>query len=447
MRIVEESYIKRTVSQLNTYAAEHGAYHDFYGNIDSFATEPLQDLSFKSDIAYFDRISFILNVITSIIAHPHISNTTEDIILRAELVNSVTPETFRETMQDYGLWTFDGVRMIPENVHYHQNIDNLRIYENVFIVMLVKLIAAELNKYTDFYASLIETFRGQPQLSLDENNVSVALFRIQSLTKKIRYIQNTRFYKEINKAPTYLRVVHPTNILLKDRLYNYCFKFYRSLVTYPDKEALMHDFALYYSMMLMRSLRRYGFEMAQDSGKLTFDSNKCLVIPTMCFENAGYRVRFEIYGDNLGILFHIENKLVPNSAAAVAEHLLLFSPQSNFADIAELAEAADSCTTVEAISLWNMAHIEKTVLPVYRNPLSEQEVVDEWLAGKLSASRASSDLYRTFCPACQKAGVSVDDDDLRTCSGCGSVFTFFRDDAGEENVWFLKLRRSGYGKT
>ena len=446
MRIVEESYIKRTVAQLNTYAAEHNAYLDLYEDIASFAAEPLQDLSFKSDLAYFDQISFILNVITSIISHPHISNKTEDIILRAELVNTITPETFRETMQDYALWTFDGIRMVPENVHYHQNIDNLRIYENVFIVMLIKLIAAELAKYTDFYASLIETFRGQSELSLDENNVSVAMFRIQKMNKKIRYIQNTRFYKEINKEPTYLRVVHPTNILLKDRLYNYCFKFYRSLVTYPDKAALMHDFSLYYCTMLIRSLRKAGFEMAEDYGNLIFDDNGCLIIPEMRFESAQYRARFEGYGENHGILFYIENKAISNLRTANAVHLLLFSPQSSFGDVADLAVAPDAYTTVEAISLWNMAYVEKNILPIYQNPLSEQEVVDQWLAGKISESRASSDLYRTFCPACHKASVSVDDDDLRHCASCGSRFTFFRDEAGDEKLWFLKLRRLNDGK-
>lgn len=444
MRIVEESYIKRTVEQLNIFAAEQDGYKGLYDHIDSFATEPLQDLSFRSDLTYFDKISFILNVITSIISHPHISNKTEDIILRAELASSSTPETFQETMRDFGLWKFNGVAMVPEQVHYHQNIDNLRIYENVFIVMLVKLIASELTKYMDFYSSLIETFRGQSQLSLDENNVSVALFRIQSLSKKLRYIQNTRFYKEINKAPTYLRVVYPTNILLKDRLYNYCFKFYRSLVTYPDKDVLMHDFALYYCTLLMRALRRRGFEPVEACGTLNFDAQQGPAFPAMKLENAHYRVHFEPFGTNQGILFEIENKSVTRKAAAHARHLLLFSPQSSFGDIPEVAR--EDYTTVEAISLWNMAYVEQTVRPVYRNPLSEEEVVDEWLSGKLSASRASSDLYRTFCPSCQKAGVSVDDDDRRTCAHCGSVFTFFADDEGKENVWFLKLRRSGHGK-
>ena len=188
------------------------------------------------------------------------------------------------------------------------------------------------------------------------------MFRIQKLGKKIRYIQNTRFYKEINKAPTYLRVVHPTNILLKDRLYNFCFKFYRSLVTYPDRETLMRDFSLYYSMMLLRALRKQGFELSKtakkSSQKLTFDDQQSLVLPDMTLENARYRVAFKAYRETSGIVLQIENKQVQNANAAKATHLLLFSPQSSFVDISELNINTKEYTTVEAISLWNMAYLE-----------------------------------------------------------------------------------------
>jgi len=103
MRVVEEGYIKRTVAQLNKAAAGYGDYSALYKSIDSFETEPLQDLSFKSDLAYFDDVAFILNVITSIIAHPHISNKTEDIVIRTEIASTVTPETFNSTMRDFEL--------------------------------------------------------------------------------------------------------------------------------------------------------------------------------------------------------------------------------------------------------------------------------------------------------------------------------------------------------
>ncbi|MBQ5612452.1 MAG: hypothetical protein IIU88_01925 [Clostridia bacterium] len=442
MRIIEEGYLKRTVAQLNSFATGHKSYADLFADMESFETEPLQDLSFRTDLTYFEEIAFILSVISSIISHPHISNKGENIIIRTELASSVSPEMFQKTMRDPILWSFDGDRMIPEHVHYFQSIDDLRIYENVFLVMLVKLIAAELTKYQDFYTSLIETYHGQETLSLNENNVSVALSKIRVLNKRIRYIQNTRFYKEINKKPTTLRTVHPTNILLKDRLYNYCFKFYRSLVTYPEKEKLMHDFAVYYCMMLMRALSKKGFRPAKNNPqKLRFDGEKSLVIPKLTFESPLYTVETELLEANRGLVLTVENKLVAREENKRAKHLLLFSPQTSFADLNTVsASSYQGYRTVEAISLWNTAYVEEVILPLYRNPLSEQEVMSRWLSTKLSASRASAELYRTFCPACQKASVDCNDTDLRICTSCGSEFTFFRDAENQENLWFLKWR-------
>ncbi len=446
MRIVEEGYLKRTVAKLNTFAKEQGTYECFFERISSFEPEPLQDLSFKSDLSYFDEISFVLSVITSIISHPHISTQSENIILRTEFANTVSAETFQETLRDPKLWKKDGLHMVPEYVHYHQSIDDLCIYENIFVVMLVKLLSSEVGKYSDFYASLIRTFSGQAQLSLDEHNVSVALAKIRTLNKKIRYVQNTRFYKEINRKYKTPRTIHPTNILLKDRLYNHCFKFYRTLITYPDKMSLMQDFSIHYYMLLLKSLNSRGFVLRDAGGELKFDENGRLCPTPMTLENALYRVQFEPYRENGGIVLNVEHKLIKQVGARSARHLLLFSPQSSFGDIEESALDSTCYTTVEAISLWNMAHIENGTVPVYRNPLSEQEVMDEWLSCKLSASRASMALYRTFCPSCQSPNVNADEHYVRHCSLCGSQFAFFKDEEGRENLWFLKLRRTAYGK-
>ena len=446
MRIVEEGYLKRTVEKLNHYAAECDTYGAFFDCIDAFSYEPLQDLSFQSDLKYFDEIGFILSVIASIAGHPHISTEREDIILRTEFANSVSADTFRETLKDPRLWKRDDDYMVPEYVHYHQNVDDWCIYENRFIVMLVKLLDAEIGKYESFYSSLIRTFCGQEQLSLDEHNVSVALSKIQKLNKRISYIQNTRFYKTVNRKYVTLRTVHPTNILLKDRLYNLCFKFYRSLITYPDKESLLRDFGIHYYMLLLRSLRASGFALCEDPGKLHFDEHQALIPSPMKLENELYRISFEPWEQNTGILLSVEHKLVKYSAAKRATHLLLFSPQSSFADLAELSVDDAHYTTVEAISLWNMAYIEGMAQPVYQNPLSEQEVMDEWLSCKLSGSRASVALYRTFCPSCQKSTINTDEKNVRHCANCGSAYAFFSDSEGNENLWFLKLRRVGYGK-
>ena len=448
MRIVEEGYLKRTVAKLNSYAAKEGTCEKLFAAVDSFGVEALQDLSFQSDLAYFGEMSFVLSVITSIISHPHISGKTEDVILRTELANSASVDTFRDTLRDPVLWTQRDRHMVPEYVHYRQHIDDLCIYENVFLVMLVKMLFSEVTKYADFYATLIKTFEaGEGTLSLDEHNVSVALSKLQKLTKKIRYIQNTRFYKEINKHKIVLRTVHPTNILLKDRLYNYCFKFYRSLVTYPDKASLLCDFGIHYYTLLLKSLRDRGFVYGGDKNdRLQFDGENRLIPAAMNLENDMFALRIEPYGENRGIVLTVRHKLVPDTSGAVARHLLLFSPQSSFADLDNSAEREGAFTTVEAISLWNMAYAEGEIQTVYQNPLSEQEVMNEWLSGKLSVSHASSELYHNYCPSCRKQTVDEDESNRHRCSHCTSQFVFFNDSEGQENLWFLKLRRTAHGK-
>ena len=133
MRIVEESYLKRTVSKLNKYAFQHKNYAEFFDGLDGLEIKPLQDLSFQSDLKYFDDLNFICTVISTIISHPHISNTGEHIIVRTELANSISSETFRMTMKDSTLWKDQGAEMVPEYLYYYQNIDELCIYENIFI--------------------------------------------------------------------------------------------------------------------------------------------------------------------------------------------------------------------------------------------------------------------------------------------------------------------------
>ena len=57
MRIVEEGYLKRTVAKLNKYALKHRAYTEFFDGLDELDIKPLQDLSFQSDLNYFNELN------------------------------------------------------------------------------------------------------------------------------------------------------------------------------------------------------------------------------------------------------------------------------------------------------------------------------------------------------------------------------------------------------
>ena len=137
MKIIEERYLKKEIKKLNQYSKEHRSFLDFFNNVDPVMDKTLQDLSFKSDLNFFKEIEFILSVITSIISHPHLVNKGEEIIVRADQANHVSTEMFNKTMRDATLWKEnDQTDMVPEYVYYYQQIDELRIYENIFIDFL-----------------------------------------------------------------------------------------------------------------------------------------------------------------------------------------------------------------------------------------------------------------------------------------------------------------------
>lgn len=448
MRVVEESFLKRTVLKLNKYALKHKTSAEFFNCLDELEVKPLQDLSFQSDLKYFDQINFILSVISSIISHPHISTTGEYIVVRTELANTISNETFQMTMRDPMLWKDDGLKMIPESVYYYQSIDELCIYENIFIVMLIKMIESELKKYNDFYISLIETFEGQPILSLTSNNANVASNKIRRLSKKLKYIKDTRFYKEINRRGVRLKNVHPTNILLKDRLYNYCFKFYRSIITYSDKQVLLKDFRTYYFVLLLRALKQRGFIFQEPTSARAIkattikkDEDGCLILPNVEFYNNVFNLSVEPYED-LGLKVTVTNRLIASARGKTAVHLLVFEPQENKEELNRIHEVTGGqFQTVEAVHLWNLVCVDDGLTVTFNNPMSEQALMEKWLDSKLLHSVASAKIYRTYCPSCKNQTLEVLPNLHRKCGICGSVYTFYRDEEGNNCLWFLKLRR------
>jgi len=241
MNVIEEKYLKNLISKLNRFVKENDDFLDFFNESNSLIKKPLQDLSFKSDINFLDEIAFIFSVISSIISHPHMLNKGEEVIIRSELAPNISNDMFQKTIRDSKLWSEDQFKMIPEYVYYYQQIDELRIYENIFIVCLIKKIEFELTKYNDFYISLIDSFDGQETLSLKKDNSDIALKKIQMLNRRLKHIKNTFFYKEVSKGYKKDIAIRPTNILVKDRLYNYCYKFYKKLITYSDTQAKLYN--------------------------------------------------------------------------------------------------------------------------------------------------------------------------------------------------------------
>ena len=346
MKIIEERYLKKEIKKLNRYSSEHRSFLDFFNNVDPVMDKTLQDLSFKSDLNFFKEIEFILSVITSIISRPHLVNKGEEIIVRADQANHVSAEMFNKTMRDSTLWKEnDQTDMVPEYVYYYQQIDELRIYENIFIVMLVKMIEQEINKYNEFYVSTILTFNNQDTLSVNKDNSDVALDKMNSITRRLKHIKNTYFYKTINRGGTRLGHIHPTNILTKDRLYNFCFKFYKKMITYSDNYSRLQDIRSFYYIQFIKVIKELGYT-PYGCDSLEMKGVRKFKIPKAKYSNDDYILNLYQVEKYTGLILEVENKKVKKVRS---KHLLLFDSKPGFSDESYEIEY-DKYDTVEILS-------------------------------------------------------------------------------------------------
>lgn len=421
MKIIEENKLKQTITQLNNYKAEHKNIKYFYKDLDNLEVEPLQRFSFEKDREFFDEVSFILSVITSIISHPHLSNKGEDIVIRAERAGHISNEAFQQVFKESNLWKEKDLKMVPEYVHYYQYTDELKIYENLFIGMIIRLIDSELIKYSDFYISLIPSIDDNNQGLLESTKVEKTLKIINKLQRKLRFIKNTYFYKEISKENLNLKNIQPTNILLKDRLYNHCYKFYRNFIKYEDQDSLFADFKSYYKHLILKLFREKDFKL---------DETKPQKYSNLSFVYNDYQINLCEDAENhgLGLTIQYQN--------AIAKHSLLFSVDRTFNE--EFFESQNYLST-DVMSLWNLQSITDGIKSQLKNNLTEKELVNVWFNSKLKEVLVKKELYSKYCPVCKSKNIEYDEE-ICNCVECGSIYTF-KNGESKNTIWFLKVRR------
>ena len=417
MKIIEENKLKEIIQIINSYHKDK-SIQVLFNNLDSLTLSSLQDVSYEKDIEFFDEVSFILSVISSIISHPHLSNRGEDIIIRAELAGSIPSDAFNQVVKEPILWKEQDAEMVPENVHYYQYTDELKIYENVFIGMLITTLNLELNKYQEFYVSLIPSLENNIDI-LDAEEVNIALNKINRLLRKLRFIMNTHFYKEVSKVKMSFKNIQPTNILLKDRLYNFCFKFYRKFIKYEDREILLEDFRTYYYHLILKVFKSCGFDL---------DESKSQEFNNLTFNYRDFIVNVYTKENNPGIFINIKyNEL------NVVHHLLLNLERNNKDYNANIL---DDATTTSVISLWNLNSCNDLNNPIFKNYQKEEELIKFFVLDKFKEITGNLDAYTKYCPVCRSRNID-ESNNICMCDDCNSIYTF----KNNKSIWFIRVRR------
>ena len=421
MKIIEESILKENIEQLNIYKKACKDVSSFYDNLDGLSLNSLQSFSFTSDDAFFDEISSILNVIASIISHPHLSNRGEDVVIRSELAGHISTDSFQRMFKEPSFWREKNLEMVPEYVHHYQYTDEIKIYENIFIGMVIKIIDQEVMEYIDFYNQLIPSIDNDNSDDLlEDDSIERALSKLNVLRRKLKFVKNTYFFKEVSKERLSLKNLQPTNILVKDRLYNYCYRFYKKFIQYVDKETLVKDFNTYYYLLVIKAMKEKGFVL--DSSKEQNETNYYLYCD-------GYYTNVVLEADKSSILL----KVGLDNSSYISSHRLILDVDRNVEEL--IGVDTSGVLTTQIATLWNIKDSSNLKYFIFKNRMPEASVASHWVYDKFNERAIKQNLFTKYCPVCK--GSNLDEENgIHTCNECGSIYIFKK----ENLAWFLRLR-------
>lgn len=406
-------------NQLDEYAKAYPSLADYYANVQQLNISSLQEVACQRDWAYLRKVSTILHIIASIIAHPHINNKREEIVTRIEQAKQLSNEDFSRVLQDGSLWKRYDMKMVPERVYYYQNVDELCIYENQFICLVVDLLEGELNEYSNFYVKMLPSMKNGLIKRLDGTKPQRILRYADLLKRRITYVKNTRFYKEVSAAKPISRNIERTNILLKDNLYGRVYRFYREYLGTEERFITYELLKDYLSALFMKELSARGFKLKKGSEEQSF-------------ENESFALSYNYSQENGGFVFKVLEKL----SGITAKHLLILSLSAWFSDV---EKAPSNFDTVEAVSEWARVNVGKCAED-YDEIFTEEKIVSDYLSDKLCKTDVLSDVYDKYCPVCREKN-PLEKDSVYHCPHCSSRYIFTKNQNGENALWFIRLRR------
>ncbi len=426
MRAIEKISLREFVSDMKDYCARYPTSQEFYSNLGKLEMNSLQSLSCEKDADYLKQVNLILRIIMSIIAHPHISNKREEIVTRIEQAQQLSEEEFTRVLQDGSMWKRHNSKMVPETVYYYQHVDELAIYENQFICLLIDLLDKDLSMYSDFYIALLPSYtEDHPRMMKGEASQKL-LRQIDLLRRRISFLKNTRFYKEVSKVKRISRNVQRTNILLKDNLYKQTYRFYRQFISYENEGVAYNDLQMFYFVLLLKDLSSRGFVF--DGSEMAFSKN------IWSFSDSQFEIKLAFDKNNFGFDLVIFDRF----SNETARHMLLLSPTISFSEIKE--PELKLWDTVEALSLWNLVSLEDSTKKPFEKIRTETQLVCGWLDNKFAHSIANMDVYSHYCPVCKSKNIDIKNG-VHTCQRCKSQYVFTHNKNRNTVLWFTKLRR------
>lgn len=479
---IKEDYLIDINTKLNKAILRSSSFNVLFSSLNKDKFKLVAPFKYDESFKRAKELKEVLNKITSIIFKPHIKVDTSEIIIRSELSGPLSNESFKETMYDSRLWKSKNGKMTPERVHSVENIDTIDTYENRFISFLVTLIEEEvkallvdiapltdsieevfetsgisygktsiLNELNENSTSLTKTTYSSWDEFISENKVKVArdIYKlVKNLEKRIKLIKNTEFFRITHKAID--KNVLPTNILIHDDLYSYCYRFYKSNYLKKTKDDKYKD-VYYYNYVLLNlfyylSKIKVAKTSLTNKATISIDENKRFRFTDLSFKRGFFSFFIKEDPNDLG--FYIETRLINKSIRVNTRvdeaHSALYYfyvsyalKEENKARI-ELSKVKEEASNSILFTSSNTVGDYKNniTLSMYKN--NHETIFKNLIKSLTLIFKLDTSVFESRCPVCGSKKVYTNAYTY-TCENCKATYSLIT--LNEESALYLKSMR------
>ncbi len=285
------------------------------------------------DYEWRHKLRKVIMRITTIMSHPRLHIKTERDVVLAEIASKVDSIGMNMTYRDARLWKMaDDGKMIPERVYATLYEDEIAIYENKFISLLLDIVytyltleisylytkVGQLNKlvankqlnlshmssiamHSEFRYAVNSLNRQtwdkdipvDSYLTTPGSDIAAVINDLMDLRSRVVRCFENRFYRICKKSGKMsVTDVNPTNILTQDPDYNFCYLYFKDLQTVRRKATMLwkkeeEKYPNFIVRRVINELVQMGFK-PEDENKIINVSNKGFYI----FNNVKFTKEF-----------------------------------------------------------------------------------------------------------------------------------------------------------
>ncbi len=412
----------------------------------------------SEDQGFIKDAKEVIETIISIVRKPQITIKTEDSIVRSEQASNIDSTSVKKTLEDSSLWKRKNGLMSPEYVRVNESTDTIVRYENIFICKVLAFINEELislsriyekkigsiktyfetdnfsyNKYGVFATLNASRFPYEGILFNNENSTKETSEKVNKLLKRCSTLFSTPFYKEVSKHKANRKEIILTNVLLKDRRYNICYRFYKKYISSHDESYFLPLYQDYVLFRILHDLQdKYRFNEMINDVKISSTSRGLKFNRAIHLQDKIFTFSIKKDPQEYGFIVtakKIREKYDEDTLEQLATYYIVLSLELNRENLKEYQELLkkkknEGYDDVCLITLRNNTNYYNGVLTVsfYKDD-DQEEALNNLFQSYHMLFVGDEDTYSKICPLCGKRSVHFDGVNYN-CSGCKGKWTY-----------------------